>query len=52
MNKIYNDEVSENLTTFVTAFIFVGYTTRERKRKHTIAFVAVTWYFLQLLTIY
>ena len=42
MNKIYCDEVSENLTTLVTWCIFVGYAIRERKGKQTIAFLAVT----------
>ena len=33
--KGYSDEVSENLTTFVTEHIFVGYTIGERWSKQT-----------------
>ena len=43
MNKSYCGKISENLTTFVTECIFVGYTMREQKGKQTIAFLAVTW---------
>ena len=46
MNKSYDDEVSENLTTFVTECIFVGYAIRERRGKQTIALLAVICFFL------
>ena len=42
MNKSYCDEISENLTEFVTEGTFVGYTIKERRGKQTIAFLAVT----------
>ena len=42
MNKSYCGEISENITRFVTECIFVGDTTKERKGKQTIAFLAVT----------
>ena len=45
MNTSYYDEVSENLTTFVTECIFVSYAIRERRGKQTIAFAAVTCFF-------
>ena len=45
MNKSYDDEVSENLTTFVTECIFVGYAIRERRGKQTIALLAVICFF-------
>ena len=44
MNKSYCDKISENLTTFVTECIFVGYTMRERKGNQTIEFLTVTWF--------
>ena len=44
MNKSYCDEISENLTKFVTEGTFVGYTIKERRGKQTIAFLAVTWF--------
>ena len=44
MNKSYCDEVSENLTPFVTKCIFVGYAIRERRGKQTIAYLVVTWF--------
>ena len=44
MNKSYCDEVSENLTPFITECIFVGFAIRERWGKQTIAFLSVTWF--------
>ena len=43
MNKSYCDEVSENLTVFVTECIFVDYAIREGRVKQTVAFLTVTW---------
>ena len=45
MSKSYDDEVSENLTTFVIECIFVGYAIRERRGKQTIALLAVICFF-------
>ena len=42
MSKSYCDEVLENLFTFVTVCIFVGYTIGERRGIQTIAFLSVT----------
>ena len=44
MNTSYYDEVSENLTTFVTECIFEGYAIRERRGEQTIVFIAVAWF--------
>ena len=46
MNKRYCDEILENVTTFVTECIFVGYAIRERRGKQTIAFLVVLGYYL------
>ena len=44
MNNSYYEEVSENLITFETECIFVGYNIKERRNKQTIALLAVTWF--------
>ena len=48
MNESYRDEVSENLTSFITA----GNARRERRCKQKIAFLAVTWFTIGLLQEY
>ena len=44
MSKSYHEEVSENLTAYVTECVFVGYKIRDTKGKQTIAFRAITWF--------
>ena len=41
MNKSHCDKISENLTTFVTECVLMGYTIREKRDKQTIAFLAL-----------
>ena len=44
MNGSYCDKIPENLIKFVTEFIFVGDTIKEKSGKQTVAFLAVTWF--------
>ena len=46
MNKSYCDEISENLYTFKTEFVFLGDTIRERRGQQTIALLAVTFFII------
>ena len=52
MNKSYCDEVSENLTAFVTECIFVDYVVKERRGKQKVAFLAATWFTINISYLY
>ena len=43
MNKNYCNEISQSITKFVTEWIFVGDTIKERRGKQT-TFLTVTWF--------